>query len=63
MYAHNFLVMCNLCERLPHFYLLSKMKVISGATVTVVALHASFFDAEALPQSEDPEQFPMIEQV
>lgn len=37
--------------------------VIAGATVTVVALHASFFDAEALPQSEDPEQFPMIEQV
>ncbi|XP_049887397.1 prenylated Rab acceptor protein 1 isoform X1 [Pectinophora gossypiella] len=36
---------------------------VLGATVTVVALHASFFDAEALPQSEDPEQFPMIEQV
>lgn len=36
---------------------------VLGATVTVVALHASFFDAEALPPSEDPEQFPMIEQV
>ena len=28
-----------------------------------MALHASFFDAEALPPSEDPEQFPMVEQV
>ncbi|CAH0722762.1 unnamed protein product, partial [Brenthis ino] len=36
---------------------------VLGATVTVVALHASFFDAEALPPSEDPEQFPMVEQV
>ncbi|XP_030027734.1 prenylated Rab acceptor protein 1 isoform X2 [Manduca sexta] len=36
---------------------------VLGATVTVVALHASFFDAEALPPSDDPEQFPMIEQV
>ncbi|XP_004924629.1 prenylated Rab acceptor protein 1 isoform X1 [Bombyx mori] len=36
---------------------------VLGATVTVVALHASFFDAEALPNLEDPEQFPMIEQV
>ncbi|XP_026726243.1 prenylated Rab acceptor protein 1-like isoform X3 [Trichoplusia ni] len=36
---------------------------VLGATVTVVALHASFFDAEALPASDDPEQFPMIEQV
>lgn len=36
---------------------------VLGATVTVVALHASFFDAEALPPSEDPEKFPMIEQV
>ncbi|XP_045761045.1 prenylated Rab acceptor protein 1 isoform X2 [Maniola jurtina] len=36
---------------------------VLGATVTVVALHASFFDAEALPPTDDPEQFPMIEQV
>ncbi|KAL0895551.1 hypothetical protein ABMA27_011653 [Loxostege sticticalis] len=36
---------------------------VLGATVTVVALHASFFDIEALPQAENPEQFPMIEQV
>ncbi|CAG9575996.1 unnamed protein product [Danaus chrysippus] len=36
---------------------------VLGATVTVVALHASFFDAETLPASNDPEQFPMIEQV
>ncbi|XP_072935811.1 prenylated Rab acceptor protein 1 isoform X1 [Epargyreus clarus] len=36
---------------------------VLGATVTVIALHASFFDAEALPPSDDPEQFPMIEQV
>lgn len=36
---------------------------VLGATVTVVALHASFFDAEALPPSSDPEQFSMIEQV
>ncbi|XP_028165722.1 prenylated Rab acceptor protein 1 isoform X1 [Ostrinia nubilalis] len=36
---------------------------VLGATVTVVALHASFFDIEALPQAEGPEQFPMIEQV
>ncbi|KAJ2946273.1 hypothetical protein O0L34_g12314 [Tuta absoluta] len=36
---------------------------VLGATVTVVALHASFFDAEALPPPEDPEQFPQIEQV
>lgn len=34
-----------------------------GATVTVVALHAGFYDAEALPAAEDPEKFPMIEQV
>ncbi|XP_013166577.1 PREDICTED: prenylated Rab acceptor protein 1 isoform X1 [Papilio xuthus] len=34
---------------------------VLGATVTVVALHASFFDAESLPPSD--EQFPMIEQV
>ncbi|XP_026764471.1 prenylated Rab acceptor protein 1 isoform X1 [Galleria mellonella] len=36
---------------------------VLGATVTVVALHASFFDAETLPPSDDPEQFPMVEQV
>ncbi|KAL4705034.1 hypothetical protein ACJJTC_009822 [Scirpophaga incertulas] len=36
---------------------------VLGATVTVVALHASFFDAEALPAPEDSDQFPMIEQV
>ncbi|KAJ0181302.1 hypothetical protein K1T71_003387 [Dendrolimus kikuchii] len=36
---------------------------VLGATVTVVALHAGFFDAEALPALDDPEQFPMIEQV
>ncbi|XP_038209371.1 prenylated Rab acceptor protein 1 isoform X1 [Zerene cesonia] len=36
---------------------------VLGATVTVVALHASFFDAEVLPVSDDPEKFPMIEQV
>ncbi|CAB3231340.1 unnamed protein product [Arctia plantaginis] len=36
---------------------------VLGATVTVVALHASFFDAEVLPAPDDPEQFPMIEQV
>ncbi|XP_046976216.1 prenylated Rab acceptor protein 1 isoform X2 [Vanessa cardui] len=35
---------------------------VLGATVTVVALHASFFDAETLPSS-DLEQFPMVEQV
>ncbi|XP_026323645.1 prenylated Rab acceptor protein 1 isoform X2 [Hyposmocoma kahamanoa] len=35
---------------------------VLGATVTVVALHAGFYDAESLPQLEDPEQFPMIEQ-
>ncbi|XP_050352010.1 prenylated Rab acceptor protein 1 isoform X1 [Nymphalis io] len=35
---------------------------VLGATVTVVALHASFFDAETLP-STDLEQFPMVEQV
>ncbi|XP_041974113.1 prenylated Rab acceptor protein 1 isoform X3 [Aricia agestis] len=34
---------------------------VLGATVTVVALHASFFDAETLPVAED--QFPIIEQV
>ncbi|KPJ13716.1 Prenylated Rab acceptor protein 1 [Papilio machaon] len=34
---------------------------VLGATVTVVALHASFFDAETLPPTD--EQFPMIEQV
>ncbi|XP_014360368.2 prenylated Rab acceptor protein 1 isoform X1 [Papilio machaon] len=34
---------------------------VLGATVTVVALHASFFDAESLPPTD--EQFPMIEQV
>ncbi|XP_045510626.1 prenylated Rab acceptor protein 1 isoform X1 [Colias croceus] len=36
---------------------------VLGATVTVVALHASFFDAEVLPVLDDPEKFPMIEQV
>ncbi|KAM3966605.1 prenylated Rab acceptor protein 1 isoform 1-T1 [Aphomia sociella] len=36
---------------------------VLGATVTVVALHASFFDAETLPPSDDPEQFAMVEQV
>ncbi|XP_023949838.1 prenylated Rab acceptor protein 1 isoform X1 [Bicyclus anynana] len=36
---------------------------VLGATVTVVALHASLYDAETLPPSDDPEQFPMIEQV
>ncbi|XP_047514730.1 prenylated Rab acceptor protein 1 isoform X2 [Pieris napi] len=36
---------------------------VLGATVTVVALHASFFDAETLALSDDPDQFPMIEQV
>ncbi|XP_022126658.2 prenylated Rab acceptor protein 1 isoform X1 [Pieris rapae] len=36
---------------------------VLGATVTVVALHASFFDAENLVLSDDPDQFPMIEQV
>lgn len=36
---------------------------VLGATVTVVALHASFFDAEVLPALEDPEQFSMVEQV
>lgn len=36
----------------------------TGATMTVVALHASFFDIEALPQAEGEESFPMmIEQV
>ncbi|CAK1600002.1 unnamed protein product [Parnassius mnemosyne] len=36
---------------------------VLGATVTVVALHASFFDAETVPPSDSLEQFPMIEQV
>ncbi|CAG4963339.1 unnamed protein product [Parnassius apollo] len=36
---------------------------VLGATVTVVAMHASFFDAETLPPSDSLEQFPMIEQV
>ncbi|XP_068628856.1 prenylated Rab acceptor protein 1 isoform X2 [Battus philenor] len=36
---------------------------VLGATVTVVALHASFFDTESLPPSDNLEQFPMIEQV
>ncbi|XP_050673402.1 prenylated Rab acceptor protein 1 [Leptidea sinapis] len=35
---------------------------VLGATVTVVALHASLFDAETLPPS-DPDSFPLIEQV
>ncbi|CAH2099722.1 unnamed protein product [Euphydryas editha] len=34
---------------------------VLGATVTVVALHASFFDAETLPPPT--EQFPLVEQV
>ncbi|VVC87984.1 unnamed protein product [Leptidea sinapis] len=37
-------------------------KLTAGATVTVVALHASLFDAETLPPS-DPDAFPLIEQV
>ncbi|CAH0406069.1 unnamed protein product [Chilo suppressalis] len=36
---------------------------VLGATVTVVALHASFFDAESLPPTDGSEQFAMIEQV
>lgn len=36
---------------------------VLGATVTVVALHATFFDAEALPPADGSEQFAMIEQV
>ncbi|XP_053601052.1 prenylated Rab acceptor protein 1 isoform X1 [Plodia interpunctella] len=36
---------------------------VLGATVTVVALHASLFDSETLPAIDDPERFPMVEQV
>ncbi|CAG9107562.1 hypothetical protein JYU34_011306 [Plutella xylostella] len=36
---------------------------VLGATVTVVALHAGFYDAEALPVADDQERFAMIEQV
>ncbi|GBP46397.1 Prenylated Rab acceptor protein 1 [Eumeta japonica] len=35
---------------------------VLGASVTVVALHASFYDSEVLAQN-DSEQFPSIEQV
>lgn len=36
--------------------------VVPGVTVTVVALHAGLFDAEALPPPDDA-AFPTIEQV
>ncbi|CAH2268771.1 prenylated Rab acceptor protein 1 isoform X2 [Pararge aegeria] len=36
---------------------------ILGTTVTIVGFHAIFYDADALPSIEDPEKFPMIEEV
>lgn len=36
---------------------------VLGATVTIVAIHAGFYDAETLPQVDDADQFQMVQQV